>query len=106
MDQTDMNSMDQPAQTNQGKETPLAAPQELLQPLGPGLERSEPAQSCETDKQAASPVPTPSPVAADYHAKFAEEVHNYLREYIRNADQKAAFFFAGATALLAFLHRS
>jgi hypothetical protein len=29
-----------------------------------------------------------------------------LREYIQLADQKAMFFFAGATALLAFLFRS
>lgn len=42
--------------------------------------------------------------AADWQAKFAEELHQYVREYIRNADQKAAFFFAGATSLLAFLY--
>jgi hypothetical protein len=36
--------------------------------------------------------------------KFAEETHQYVREYIRLADQKAAFFFAGSTALLAYLH--
>jgi multisubunit Na+/H+ antiporter MnhB subunit len=29
-----------------------------------------------------------------------------VREYIRLADQKATFFFAGATALLAFLYRN
>lgn len=37
--------------------------------------------------------------------KFAEETHQYVREYIRLADQKATFFFAGATALLAYLHK-
>lgn len=36
--------------------------------------------------------------------KFAEETHQYVREYIRLADQKATFFFAGATALLAYLN--
>jgi len=36
--------------------------------------------------------------------KFAEETHQYVREYIRIADQKATFFFAGSTALLAYLH--
>lgn len=36
--------------------------------------------------------------------KCAESVHNYVREFIRIADQKAAFFFAIATALLAFLY--
>lgn len=37
--------------------------------------------------------------------KFAEDTHQYVREYIRLADQKAIFFFAGATALLAYLHK-
>ena len=38
--------------------------------------------------------------------KFAEETHKYLREYIRQADQKAAFFFAGSTAPIAFLYKA
>jgi Family of unknown function (DUF5706) len=38
--------------------------------------------------------------------KFAEETHQYVREYIRQADLKAAFFFAGATALIAFLYKA
>ncbi|WP_291812321.1 Pycsar system effector family protein [Limnobacter sp.] len=37
--------------------------------------------------------------------KFSEETHQYVREYIRLADQKATFFFAGATALLAYLSK-
>ena len=37
---------------------------------------------------------------------FAESVHQYVREYIRLADQKATFFFAGATALLAFMYKN
>ena len=37
--------------------------------------------------------------------KFSEETHQYVREYIRLADQKATFFFAGATALLAYLNK-
>lgn len=37
--------------------------------------------------------------------KFVEETHQYIREFIRFADQKAAFFFAGASALLAYLHK-
>lgn len=36
--------------------------------------------------------------------KFAEETHQYVREQIRLADQKATFFFTGATAFLAYLH--
>lgn len=37
---------------------------------------------------------------------FAEETHQYIREYIHQADQKAVFFFAGATTLIAFLYNS
>lgn len=37
--------------------------------------------------------------------KFAEETHQYVIEYIRLADRKAIFFFAGSTALLAYLQR-
>jgi len=36
--------------------------------------------------------------------KFAEETHQYVREQIRFVDQKATFFFTGATALLAYLN--
>ena len=35
--------------------------------------------------------------------KAAEEEHQYLREYIRNADQKSIFFFTIFSGLLAFL---
>jgi len=41
----------------------------------------------------------------EYQWRFAEETHLYVREYIRQADQKAAFFFAGSTALIAFLYK-
>jgi hypothetical protein len=45
-----------------------------------------------------------SPISsrADF-AKFTEELHQYTREYIRNADQKASFFFAAATGALSIL---
>src|ERR1022692_39092 len=39
----------------------------------------------------------------DVHLKFAEETHQYVREYIRNADQKAVFFFAASTAGLGYV---
>ncbi len=42
----------------------------------------------------------------EFQWKFAEETHQYVREYIRQADQKAAFFFAGSTALIAFLYNA
>lgn len=34
--------------------------------------------------------------------KYAEEIHQYIREYIRTADQKATFFFASFAALLTY----
>lgn len=42
----------------------------------------------------------------EFQWKFSEETHQYVREYIRQADQKAAFFFAGSTALIAFLYKT
>lgn len=37
--------------------------------------------------------------------KYAEEIHQYIREYIRIADQKAAFYFAASVSLLAYLNQ-
>ena len=42
----------------------------------------------------------------EMRARFAEETHQYIREFIRLADQKATFLFTGATALLAFLYKN
>lgn len=39
------------------------------------------------------------------HSWFARAIHDYIRSYITLADQKAAFFFASATALLVFLYK-
>ena len=41
----------------------------------------------------------------DYVSRFVDETHAYVREYIRNADQKAIFFFGAASALIAYLSR-
>jgi hypothetical protein len=57
-------------------------------------------------QQPAAPTSTASPGDADARERFAESVHQYVREYIRLADQKAAFLFTGATALLAFLYKN
>jgi hypothetical protein len=95
--------MEQPTQSNQGDDKSLTAPSEMLQPLSrPAGGDAVAAKLSEGDKQ--SITPSVGLTAADYHPKFAEEIHNYLREYVRNADQKAAFFFTGSTAVLAFLH--
>lgn len=39
-----------------------------------------------------------------YVRAFVDDVHKYIREQIKNADTKAAFFFGAATAVLIFLH--
>ena len=52
-------------------------------------------------------VPSPhaaSPISPEY-AWFARGIHEYIRSYITLADQKAAFFFASAAALLVFLYK-
>lgn len=40
----------------------------------------------------------------EFQYNFASFVHQYIRDYIKLADQKATFFSTGATALLAFLY--
>ena len=49
------------------------------------------------------PIVLSEAISAYHRVKFSEQVHDYIREHIRNADQKAAFFFAAVAALLAFL---
>lgn len=43
--------------------------------------------------------------SAEGAASFADTVHEYIREYIALADQKAAFISAIATAMIAFLYQ-
>jgi len=91
--------MEKPSEAKLGTEEPeIVIPPQIQQPLAgsttpaaaPGIAAMHPG----------GPIPT----LEEHHAKFAEEVHHYIRQYIRNADQKAAFFFAASTALLAFLN--
>lgn len=42
--------------------------------------------------------------AHEFRWKYADAVHRYIREYIALADQKAAFFFAAAAALLGLMN--
>jgi hypothetical protein len=89
----------EPKATQETSSTPAAA---LVAPAALHVPLAKPAHAApqaEAElKEVREPVPPPE------HARFAEELHQYLREYIRAADQKAAFFFASATAVLAFLH--
>lgn len=53
-----------------------------------------------------SPVDAALDADVETRTEFIGSVHEYVREFIALADQKATFFFTGATALLAFLHTS
>ena len=92
--------MDTNQQANPRKrKVALPTPKDLQQPL--------PRTATEGDSTGSDVMqPSGSNLPQDYHIKFAEEAHQYVREYIRNADQKAGFFFAAATAILAFLYNN
>lgn len=92
--------MDEPLQSELGAAHSLPSPSEVHVPLAsPGAGQRF---------WLASPIDKETlrgqQVVSGSHAKFADEAHVYLREYIRNADQKATFFFATLTAILAFLN--
>lgn len=104
--------MEQTSQSKHGEGWSVPTPAELERPIGavsgnaqsgPGSDKLAATQvpGAAFDKLTATQTPLPAP---DSHAKFSDDVHNYVRESIRNADQKAAFFFAAMTAILAFLN--
>jgi len=69
----------------------------------------QPEPSSADPSTAGQPSPTPGgrgSASADSRLRFTEESHQYIRDHIRLADQKAAFFFTAATALLAFLYQN
>ena len=80
----------------------LSVPEHLATEALP-VPREEDHAGAEEGHAIAGPVLTSAP---DDSNGFTEFVHYYIREYIRLADQKAGFFFAGSTALLAFLYRN
>jgi uncharacterized integral membrane protein len=49
-------------------------------------------------------VAPPEPWPESSQERFSDDAHEYVREQIRNADQKATFFFVALTAILAFLN--
>lgn len=75
--------------------------QEPKRPAEPWKAGAGAVRAGETTPRTATPAIVSAP---DRHAGFSEEVHNYIREHIRNADAKATFFFAALTAILAFLN--
>ena len=85
------------ASAPQGKNVPAPIESE---PTAPLVARTvSPSEASRADLAKLAGTSTPS----DEHFKFAENTHQYVREYIRNADQKASFFFAAATAGLGYL---
>lgn len=72
-------------------------------PLVTAVRSGEPTSNSIRPPELEATEPTKT---AELQWKFAEETHQYVREYIRQADLKAAFFFAGATALIAFLYKA
>jgi hypothetical protein len=95
--------MEQESQSERGAGWSLPTPADLQRPLAAAPRAHDTGEPVLPSEKLGTAVPRPTTVS-DYHAKFSEETHNYVREYIRNADQKAAFFFAALTAILAFLN--
>lgn len=93
--------MEKPPQSELGATWSIPTPAEMQRPLTAPSEDREADAASAADK---APVAKPRQAITDYYAKFAEEGHSYVREHIRNADQKATFFFAAFTAILAFLN--
>jgi Pycsar effector protein len=81
-------------------------------PVPPGIGRQAlptPSASGGTSADKQQPAQPDSDMLrgdAEAREKFAQMVHEYVREYIKFADQKATFVFTGATALLAFLYKN
>lgn len=85
-----------------------------LLPVPPGMREPLPAPTAPTGP-AAETLPSPEQAPGgggtpstdlDKRLAFADQTHQYIRDYIRQADQKAAFFFTVSTALLAFLYKA
>jgi hypothetical protein len=63
-------------------------------------------ENAASESQPSPPRESGVPDVTDARKEFAYAVHKYVRDNIQLADQKAAFFFTGATALLAFLFKN
>jgi hypothetical protein len=96
-------AMERAQQSEGGEGWSLSTPPELERPLTLSADPRGGHDALLTAEKLLTAAPR-SASTADNHGKFSEEVHNYVREHIRNADQKATFFFAALTAILAFLN--
>lgn len=77
------------------------APLENPSPLVPGGKSVRTEAGIANDEASAI---EPVSKEMEVRLKYSEEVHQYIREYIRLADQKAAFFFAVSSALIAYIN--
>jgi hypothetical protein len=105
MGEANMTGQSNEPQSATGKtEAAIPVPDSILRESIPRPVREVAEQ---TDNGQATPVGGGSIAATpEARAKFAEETHQYIRDNIRLADQKATFFFTAATALLAFLYQN
>lgn len=100
---SDSNSLDTqatPDKLGQGLPVPPALAREPLPTPSSGDD------SAVDQRQPEPPTSFKAMHNAEAHERFAEGVHQYVREYIRLADQKATFLFTAGTALLAFLYKN
>jgi hypothetical protein len=80
-----------------GKNVPAPVESEPTAPLVAATASTPESPRAELAKVADSSIPSPE------HFKFADTTHEYVREYIRNADVKAGVFLAASTAGLGYL---
>ena len=95
--------MEETPQSERGTGWSLPTPPELQQPLAEPPSTTAVADTSLATEKSLAAAPRTAAIG-ESHAKFSDEVHNYVREFIRNADQKAMFFFAALTTILAFLN--
>lgn len=96
--------MDKLTQDKCGAEGDLPVPETIATlPLVTGMRTGE--QTLTSSKPSEYGEDEPISII-EFHWKFAEETHQYVREQIRQADQKSVFFFAGVTAVIAFLYKA
>jgi len=100
-----MSEQLKPAQSPE--KTPSAIPVEVG---GKSLVAATPpvATAAEEKGKSWSPMPTKTevPVGDETTTVFTSSVHAYINDYIKFADQKAAFVFAAVAAMLALLQKN
>jgi hypothetical protein len=91
------------SQATGASSTPAAAPVSLATETLPRATETL-ATKGETEKVPSNPEASRE-LWSDAHGQFAYFLHLYIRDFIKFADQKAAFILALASAILAFLVR-